>query len=63
MVSASVLDSDVEEEAPLKRQSNGGVLRFELDTDEQLDRNRAKQLYADTVARTALRCGLLILTW
>lgn len=25
--------------------------------------SRAKNLFADTVARTALRCGLLILTW
>jgi len=25
--------------------------------------NRAKSLFADTIARTAVRCGLLILTW
>ena len=63
MVNASVLDFDVEEEAPLKGGSQGGVLEFEPDTDAQATRDSARQLYADTVARTAVRCGLLILTW
>lgn len=63
MVNASVLDLDVEEEAPLKGGSDGGVLQFELDTEAHISRDKAKQLYADAVARTTVRCGLLILTW
>lgn len=65
MVNTSVLDLDVEEEAPLKGGSEGRVLEFEPDTDTgtQITRDKAKQLYADTVARTAVRCGVLIITW
>lgn len=63
MVTASVLDLDVEEEAPLKGKADGGVLEFELDTEAPIAREKAKQLYADTVSKTAVRCVFLILTW
>lgn len=61
-----MMPMDVDLQAP-KSSDNGIKQGYGTSRDQYWDAGRAKRqlstLLADTVARTAVRCGLLILTW